>query len=140
MVYQKLRPYKQISMWKRRKNEKLSPKYFGPYKILKRIRPVAYKLELPPTATIHHVFHVLELKRALGERQNSQEIAPYMIENHEWILVPDEVYGYQKNDQGSWEVLMSQKGLPRHEATWEKYDNFQRSFPDFHLEDLEGEM
>lgn len=30
---------------------------------------------------------------------------------------------------------MSWKGLPRHEATWEKYDNFQQSFPDFHLED-----
>ncbi|TYK14783.1 Retrotransposable element Tf2 [Cucumis melo var. makuwa] len=56
--------------------------------------------------------------------------------------VPDEAYGYQKNDKGSWEVLMSWKGLPSHEAMWENYDDFQRSFPDFHLDDkvkLEGE-
>lgn len=65
-----------------------------------------------------------------------------MTENHEWIAVPDEVYGYQKNDEGSWKVLMNWKGLSSHEATWENYDDFEPSFPDFHLEDkveLEGE-
>ena len=30
---------------------------------------------------------------------------------------------------------MSWKGLSRHEATWENYDDFQQSFPNFHLED-----
>ena len=54
-------------------------------------------------------------------------MVPYLTENHEWVAVPDEAYGYTKNDKGDWEVLMSWKGLPRHEATWEKYD--------FHLED-----
>ncbi|TYK18018.1 Retrotransposable element Tf2 [Cucumis melo var. makuwa] len=56
-------------------------------------------------------------------------------ENHEWLAVPEEAYGYHKNAKGEWEVLMSWKGLPSHEATWEKYDDFQQSFPDFHLED-----
>lgn len=58
MVYMKLRSYRQVSTRKRR-NEKLSPKYFSLYKILKRIKPVAYKLELSPATTIHLVFHVL---------------------------------------------------------------------------------
>ena len=134
MVYLKIQPYRQVSTRKRR-NEKLSPKYFGSYRILKRIRPVAYKLELPATATIHPVFHVSQLKRAFGECKDRQELVPYMAENHEWTTVPDEVYGYQKNDKGVWEVLMSWKVLLRHEATWENYDDFQQSFPDFHLED-----
>ncbi|KAA0050812.1 transposon Tf2-1 polyprotein isoform X1 [Cucumis melo var. makuwa] len=58
-----------------------------------------------------------------------------VYDNHEWIAVPDEVFGYRKDNKQNWEILISWKGLPRHEATWEKYDDFQQSFPDFHLED-----
>ena len=36
---------------------KLAPKRYGPFKIIKEISPVAYRLQLPPTWTIHNVFH-----------------------------------------------------------------------------------
>lgn len=49
---------------------------------------------------------------------------------------PEEVYGYRKNPtMGVWEVLISWKGLPPHETTWEVCDDFQQQFPHFHLED-----
>ncbi|KAA0033874.1 E3 UFM1-protein ligase 1-like protein [Cucumis melo var. makuwa] len=35
---------------------------------------------------------------------------------------------------GGWEVLLSWKGLPRHEATWGNYEQVQQLFLDFHLE------
>ncbi|KAA0043343.1 putative ribose-5-phosphate isomerase 4 [Cucumis melo var. makuwa] len=44
-----------------------------------------------------------------------------------------ELFIKEVNAQGCWEVLISWKGLPSHEATWE-YDDFHQSFPDFHLE------
>jgi hypothetical protein len=39
-------------------NQKLMPKWYGPYQIIEKINPVAYWLWLPPTMKIHDVFHI----------------------------------------------------------------------------------
>ncbi|GJU50026.1 hypothetical protein Tco_1219581 [Tanacetum coccineum] len=51
------------------KRGKLNPWYIGPFKILKRVSPVAYKLELPEElSNVHNTFHVSNLKKCLSDK------------------------------------------------------------------------
>ncbi|GJW30029.1 putative reverse transcriptase domain-containing protein [Tanacetum coccineum] len=50
------------------KRGKLNPRYIRQFKILARVGPVAYKLELPKELQgIHHTFHVLNMKKCLSD-------------------------------------------------------------------------
>nr|GFC27712.1 putative reverse transcriptase domain-containing protein [Tanacetum cinerariifolium] len=50
------------------KRGKLAPRFVGPFVILERIGPVAYRLRLPQELScIHDVFHVSNLKKSLAE-------------------------------------------------------------------------
>jgi len=64
-VYVKLQPYRQSSVAVRA-SAKLSPRFFGPYKILAKVGKVAYRIELPPGSLIHDVFHVSLLRKSEG--------------------------------------------------------------------------
>ncbi|GKD88038.1 hypothetical protein Tco_1359192, partial [Tanacetum coccineum] len=48
------------------KKGKLAPRYVGPFEILERIGPVAYRLRLPEELSgVHDTFHVSNLKKCL---------------------------------------------------------------------------
>jgi hypothetical protein len=49
------------------KKGKLSPRFVEPFKIIKRVGPVAYQLELPEEMNgVHNVFHVSNLRKCLA--------------------------------------------------------------------------
>ncbi|GKF46107.1 hypothetical protein Tco_0135909, partial [Tanacetum coccineum] len=46
------------------KQGKLNPRYVGPFKVIERVREVAYKLKLPEELSrVHNTFHVSNLKK-----------------------------------------------------------------------------
>ncbi|PHT38259.1 Alanine aminotransferase 2 [Capsicum baccatum] len=65
-VFLKVSPMNGV-MWFVEK-EKLSPRYVGPYMIVKRVGNVVYELELPSSMnSIHPVFHVSLLRKCVGD-------------------------------------------------------------------------
>lgn len=74
-VYLKLQPYIQSSV-ARRANHKLCFKYFGPFQILHKVGKVAYQLQLPADSAVHPVFHVSQLKHAVGFKHQVQPRLP----------------------------------------------------------------
>ena len=62
LVLLKVSPWKGVLRFG--KKGKLSPRFIGPFEILKRVGKVAYELALPPNLQhIHNVFHVSMLRR-----------------------------------------------------------------------------
>nr|GFA80324.1 putative reverse transcriptase domain-containing protein [Tanacetum cinerariifolium] len=61
-VMLKVSPWKGVVRFE--KQGKLNPRYVGPFKVLEKIRKVAYKLELPEDLSrVHNTFHVSNLKK-----------------------------------------------------------------------------
>ena len=90
-VFLRLQQYKQMSLNNTKKDKKLSPKYYGPYKVLQNIGSMAYKLELPASLQVHPFFHVSCLKKVIDDKLPVQTILPELDEKGKIILEPKEI-------------------------------------------------
>lgn len=132
-VFLKLRPYRQTTVGHKR-NEKLSPRFYGPFEVIERIGKVAYKLQLPATASIHPVFHVSQLKQVVGDQQVLTELPGDLATEVSPVLLPERVLS-SRDRLGITEWLIKWVGLPEEEATWEEREHIQSQFPEHHLGD-----
>ncbi|GKB83666.1 putative reverse transcriptase domain-containing protein [Tanacetum coccineum] len=65
----KVSPWKGVVCFDRK--GKLAPRYVGPFEIVKRVGPAAYRLRLPQElSSIHDTFHVSNLKKSLASGGN----------------------------------------------------------------------
>jgi hypothetical protein len=56
-------------------------RFFGPFKVMRKINLVAYKLELPQGSCIHPVFYISLLKRRLGSEEVVLPHLPEILED-----------------------------------------------------------
>lgn len=132
-VYLRLQPYRQSSA-QFRSNQKLAPKFYGPYQILQKVGSVAYKLELPSTSKLHPVFHVSLLKRKLGHAISSSTVLPPISDAG--VLDPAPVAVLDRrlvkyHGRPATQILVQWEGSFPEDATWEYYAQLKAKFPDF---------
>ena len=114
------------------KDNKLSPKYYGSYKVLQKIGAMTYKLELPAASRLHPVFHVSCLKKVIGDKLPVQTILQKLDEEGKIILEPEAVTKTrtrQLRNRSISEYLIKWKNLFVEDSTWED-ENFIQKHPE----------
>ncbi|XP_074317962.1 uncharacterized protein LOC141654744 [Silene latifolia] len=119
-----------------RASAKISPRYFGPFPIIARVGNVAYKLQLPPEAKIHPVFHISVLRKHEGplpsvcsvpdiDEQQQLRAEPFALLDRKLV---------KKGNQAVVYVLIQWSNGDVTDATWEPYDDIAKRFPQFNLD------
>jgi hypothetical protein len=69
---------------------KLASRFVGPYPVISRVGPAAYRLELPKSMSdIHNVFHVSQLRKCLQVLENHIEAEAIQIQkDHQYQEKP----------------------------------------------------
>ena len=120
-VFLRLQPCKQMSLRQDKKNNKLSPKYYVPYKVLQNIGTMTYKLELSASSRVHPVFHVSCLKKVIGDKILVQTILPELDEEGKIIFELEAITDtriHQLRNRSISEYLIKWRKLPAEDSTW----------------------
>jgi hypothetical protein len=131
-VLLKLQPYVQKTVV-HRPYPKLSFKYYGPYSVLARYGPVAYKLDLPSDSQVHPVFHVSQLKTFIPDHTPVFTELPSPLQLDVAELEPEEILDrrlVKKANASYLQVLIKWSTMPATMATWEDYEVLRLRFPD----------
>ena len=81
------------------------------------------------------VFHVSQLRRAVGANEPSLQVPAQLSPEMEMLLTPVAILGVRPGSGKEYDVLIQWDGLPATDATWEAASEIQQQFPNFHLED-----
>ena len=140
-VYLKLQPYRQTSV-AFRGSLKLSPRFFGPFKVLEKVGQVAYRLDLPVGSQIHNVVHVIRLRKVLGNIKPVSPMPPPVADDSTIFPQSKTILARREIQKGKYrprtEILVKWMGTTAEDATWENTWRFSKSYPNFVLEDKAG--
>jgi hypothetical protein len=131
-VYLKVSPLRGMRRFKVK--GKLSPRFIGPFLILKRVGEVAYQLELPDhLADVHDVFHVSQLKKCLRVPEEQLPMDDLSVQDDlTYAEYPIKILDTLTRVTRNKVIKMCKVQLSHHgedEATWEREEELRIDFP-----------
>jgi hypothetical protein len=130
-VYLKVSPMHGVKRFQMK--GKLASWFVGPYPIIGRVGPAAYRLELPESMSdIHKVFHVSQLRKCLQVPENHIEVETIQIQKdlqyrEKPMKILDSAVRKTRNSKVRLcRVQWSREG--EEEATWESEDSLRREY------------
>jgi hypothetical protein len=136
-VYLKMKSYRESALGM--KNPvKLSPRWYGPFKVLQKVGQVSYKIQLPDKCKLHDTFHVSHLKKNTGPNAVPNPILPLVTEDGKVKTAPLAILQRHiiPRSVGDYDVAIPQwlvhwDTMTAEEATWEDASFIQETFPSF---------
>ncbi|CAI7730945.1 unnamed protein product [Closterium sp. NIES-53] len=116
---------------------KLFPRWIGPFEVIKRVGVVAYKLRLPDTLQIHHVFHVSLLNKYIGEGKDLPP--PTIVLGEELFYEVERALMHRDRQRGRKtvrEFLIKWKGYGLEHNSWEPEEHLTEIAVQSHMADL----
>jgi hypothetical protein len=115
------------------KTRKLTPRFIGPFQILKRVGPVAYHIALPPhLSNLHDVFHVSQLRKYYPDPSHIIESETIELrDNLEFEALPIKIIDHKiKELRGKqiplvrivWDEVTG-------DSTWEREEDMRQQYP-----------
>ena len=114
---------------------KLNPRYIGPYEILEKIGPLAYRLALPSSLSgVHDVFHISQLRKCVSDPDavidtNQPEVRPNLTIAERPLKIIDEMERHLRNKTIKF-VKVQWSGQSEREATWETENSMRQKYPE----------
>nr|GFB81337.1 putative reverse transcriptase domain-containing protein [Tanacetum cinerariifolium] len=131
-VMLKVSPWKGVVRFGKR--GKLNPRYVGPFKVLKRVRDVAYKLDLlEELSRVHNTFYVSNLKKCHADEPLAVPLDGLHFDDKlHFVEKPVEIMDREVKRLKQSRILLvkvrwnSKRGP---EFTWEHEDQFRKKYP-----------
>ena len=128
----KVCPVKEVGKFNLR--GKLSPKYIGPYEIIEKLNPAAYRLYLPiELEQVHNVFHISQLKKYILDPNHIIIAEPVeIVENLMYEECPIQILEYRVKKLRNKSIPLVKVLWTNHnsiEAAWETDEDIRSKYP-----------
>ena len=116
------------------KRGKLSPRYIGPFEIVERIGPVAYRLDLlEELSRVHNVFHISMLRKYILDPSHVLETPEIELSDDlSYVEQLVQILGREEKELRNKTISLVKVLWRNHlveEATWEREDQMRSQYP-----------
>jgi hypothetical protein len=130
-VFLRVAPMKGVTRFG--KKGKLNPRYIGPFEILERVGPMAYRLALPPElANIHDVFHISMLRKYMLDPSHVIRYEPLQLQGDlAYKEVPVKVLDRRVQELRTKSIPLVKvlwRNYEIEEASWELEDEIRKKY------------